>query len=93
MHNLKTHFEKKAADSLMCRECKRTAKTSEALECQMKSVHGMSVKVLKCNLCEEEFNSYYDFEGHKRNHERNQSLKLRNKENLKSLVFNDDREI
>ena len=42
---------------------------------------------------EEEFNSYYNFEGHKRNHERNQSLKLRNKENIKSLVFNDDSEI
>ena len=89
----KTHYEKEAADPLMCRECKRTAKTSEALECHMTSVHGMSVKVLKCNLCEEEFNSYYDFEGHKRKHERNQSLKLRNKENLKSLVFNDDRDI
>ena len=59
----------------------------------MSSVHGMSVKVIKCNLGEEEFNSYYDFEGHKRNDERNWSLKLRNKENLKSLVFNDDREI
>ena len=77
----------------MCRECKRTAKTSEALECHMTSAHGMAVKVLKCNLCEEEFNSYYNFEGHKRNHERNQSLKLRNKENNKSLMFSDDSEI
>ena len=59
----------------------------------MTSVHGMSVKVIKCNLCEEEFKSYYDFESHKRNHERNQSLKLRNKESLKSLMFNDNSEI
>ena len=37
----------------MYRECKRTAKTRKAFECHMTSVHGMSVKVIKCNLSEE----------------------------------------
>ena len=45
-------------DPLMCTECGRTAKTSAALECHMKSLHGMSVAVLKCNVCEKEFRSY-----------------------------------
>ena len=50
----KKHHEKEVedSDSLMCKECKRTAKTRKAFECHMTSAHGMSVKVIKCNLCE-----------------------------------------
>ena len=71
------HREKKvkASDPLICRQCKRTATTSEALACHMTSIHWMFIKIIKCNFCEEEFNSYHGFESHNRNHERNQSLK------------------
>ena len=67
--NIHQEKEVEASDPLMCRECNRTAKTSEALECHITSVHWMSVKVIKCNLCQEEINSYYDFNSHTRNHE------------------------
>ena len=80
-------------DLLMCTECGRTAKTSAALECHMKSLHGMSVKLLKCNVCEKEFRSYYEFETHKREHEIIQNLKSKNKSTLKSLIFNEDNDI
>ena len=73
----------------MCTECGQTAKTSAALKCHMKSLHGMSVKLLKCNVCKKEFRSYYEFETHTREHENIQNLKSKNK----SLIFNEDNDI
>ena len=70
-------------DPLMCTECGRTAKTSAALECHMKSLYGMSVRLPKCNVCEKEFISYYKLETHTRQYEIIKNLKSKNKSTLK----------